>query len=404
MIEPAQRRYGLSAESILAVVVIFDDPGVMAFGNREEPQPVVHAHDRPERPLAGRCYVDHSRGRQTGIVELPPSLVHAQGRELGAATQHGAACTQIPRLLQPNRFAVVEKKACREIQCRLRARDDDDLVGEAIHSARNRQVFRDGLAQPPMSGKGFVGEDVLAAAPCVARQKPRPRRKWKRCAFRKSGMEIELARTARRLGPTCHQFAAARQTGRIGERRRLYGPDRRPQQRCHARTGTRLGLDVAFRQQLVIGGNNGVSTHTQLLRQRPCRRKAGTGPNPALENVRAQNLVELAVQPNLQATIDRHDVEWKMRVSAQRTRLQDCSAGSYGASTSGTRETRNGSTRVQFPLTSFSNFASTFARASALLNFSMSYPGGMAALGASGCILAFLFDCISYFCISRDTF
>src|SRR6266404_1293603 len=86
MIEPAQRRHRLAAESILAIVVVLDDPGVMPFGDRQKPQPLVHAHYSSEWPLAGRCHVDHSGGRQTRIAKLPSSLMHAQRRELGATT------------------------------------------------------------------------------------------------------------------------------------------------------------------------------------------------------------------------------------------------------------------------------------------------------------------------------
>ena len=52
MIEAAQRRNGAAAEPVLAVVVVLDDPGAVAFGDVEELQPLLDAHDRAERPLA----------------------------------------------------------------------------------------------------------------------------------------------------------------------------------------------------------------------------------------------------------------------------------------------------------------------------------------------------------------
>src|SRR5258707_6546103 len=162
----------------------------MTFRESEELQPLVHAHHCPARPLAGGGYIDEARRWQLGIGKAPAVTADADRHQLAAAAEKRAAGAEISRLFHPDAVALVNQDARSEVERRLRAGHNDHLLGPAIDASCNAEIFGDSLAQLRMSGIVDIAENVFAATPGVAGEKPCPRGEGKGLALRETRMEI----------------------------------------------------------------------------------------------------------------------------------------------------------------------------------------------------------------------
>ena len=315
-IEALHRRDRLTAQAVLAVVVVLDDPGIVPLGDLQEPQPLVHLHDPAERPLAGGCHEDEPRRRHWRL-QIPALGVDPQRCRLPAGRQEGVVRAKIAGLLHPEVIAFVHQQAADQVEAGLRTADDDDLLRRATNTPRGGEIVGDGLLQPRMAGDEMVAEQVLPRVPGVPGDQSRP------------GGERELRdlRIARMKGDHAGGRAIAwlgrHQPAAGGECRRRHAgalaalPDRITRQGGDPGAGADAGVQIAFGEQRVIGRDHGVAADTQLVGQRPGRRQPGVGLEPPGHDVVAQRVVELAVHRHAGSAVEHQHVEEDAGVAAR---------------------------------------------------------------------------------------
>ena len=309
-----------AAEAVLGVVIVLDDPGIVALGQRKQAQAILHAHDHAQGPLAGRCDEDEA-GRPVALgVQIPAAAADIQRLDRSTGTGEGAAGAGISGVLHPDRVARIGQHPCDEVERRLGAAQHDHLIRAALHAPRDAEIVCNGLAQPGMPGDVVVAEEVLARPAGVPRQEPRPGREGEGGGLGIAGMERDLAGIGAVTALARHQLAARRE-GRMAARRRLAaGGHRFLGQVRHPGARARARLEIALGQQRVVGGDHGVAADAQLLGQGARRRQAAAGAQPPFEDLRPQAGVELAVHRDVTAGLQRQHVERQAR-PAQHRRL-----------------------------------------------------------------------------------
>ena len=318
VVQPLQRRHGRPAEAELAVVVVFQHPGVVGAGGGQQLVAAGQRHDGPAGVLV-RWRDVHQPGRVAVVVgpggdafAIHRHRVHGQ-----AGGHEGFDRAPVGGVFDPHGVAVVGQQLGAQLQRLLGAAGDDDLVGVELHAAEHAHVVGHGAAQRAVAAAVVVVEHVGAGVPPVLVLQPLPQRHRKGAEIGRTGGEglyLQLAgiEAVRQRLASCRQATGAvgqvaRQAGgRLCGGPLWHGPSAlahrgwRCAQRLHAvghkGAAAHMTDEVALDRELADGGHHGVARHAQVLRQVAAGGQTLARTQLAVEHGAAQRLVQLAVQ------------------------------------------------------------------------------------------------------------
>ena len=279
----AQRRDGARGIAELAVVVVLDD---IAVGRSGRPAQDLHAagsgHDRAERKMVRRRQVDDRSVARRERIRAQAAFIERQ-----RAHRHPAHIKNLVQLAVAGVFerihAVAPEQLDDQVHQVLRTRADQNVVRRDIDAAEVIQIPRDLLTQLGRAARvGRAQQAVGVFAQHAARQ-PRPRCKRETLRIHDIRAEIVLA-VVRRHGMRMRR----RRFGRL----RLC---RDGQLLLHKIPAPRLGDDIAFREQLAVGGLHRDLADAQIRGQLALARQAGAARERAGHDIRAHGAVELLV-------------------------------------------------------------------------------------------------------------
>ena len=151
-----------------------------------------------------------SRGMAGGGSRFQPASLTRSGLELRARRNEGRAGAVIAGLLHPHGVAVVDEDPRQQVERRLRAVGDDDLLGLALHAARRRQIAGDRLAQRRISLDVIGAEQVVMGELGAAAEQARPGVEREIVGVGHARMERQHARLAVVIGLRQHDLPARR--------------------------------------------------------------------------------------------------------------------------------------------------------------------------------------------------
>ena len=172
--EALHRRNRLAAKRVFAVEIVLDDPGIGSLADVENGEALLERHGDAERMLAGRGEIDEFRRRIVDRRDLPAGPGDRQRTEFRSGGKQRAAGAEIARLLHPGDIALADEDAGEEVERRLAAGGDHDLVGRATDPAHRREEPGDHPAQFRVAGNVVVAEEVLAAIARAPGEEPAP--------------------------------------------------------------------------------------------------------------------------------------------------------------------------------------------------------------------------------------
>ena len=117
--------------------------------------------------------VDQTRAARRGFAQLPAFFLHRPARNFCAEQLEDNRGADISGIFRADAIAGIEKEARYEIEGLLRAGDDGDLIGSAIHAARGVEVISDSLAERQLSPRIATQQEICrdfaetAAATCA---------------------------------------------------------------------------------------------------------------------------------------------------------------------------------------------------------------------------------------------
>jgi hypothetical protein len=279
----------------LAVVVVFDDHGVVAARVVEQrAAPPERQRDPGGRLVRRRDGDDAHAGRQP--LDDQSLIVDRRGDELRSGGRHREAKGRIAGVLDRDEAARRRDELQREQRERLlRAARDDDVVGVAGHRARERDVLRDRFAQLRNPVRGSVRESGAGLPPQGIRDEAPPDRVREVAVFRQS--EPEAARrqhAGRREQPGRRAPRVAEPVPAIDRARgpRLFAAALRDLRDDRLRA--RAWQHVSLRDQQVIGGHRGIPPDAERARDPTRRGQLRAGDESSLEDRGAQLLVQIA--------------------------------------------------------------------------------------------------------------
>ena len=147
-IQCRQGRQGRTAVAVLAVVVILDDPTIVAFSPGQQLQPPREAHDHAGRVLMGRRDVGQPAVAQRtkrraikaiAIDRYTPHLGTGHGKRMPGGAVAG--------IFHRHDVAGVHQQLCTKADALLRAAGDHNLFSGAVQATGAAQVSRDQAAQ-----------------------------------------------------------------------------------------------------------------------------------------------------------------------------------------------------------------------------------------------------------------
>ena len=170
-LERGERRAAIAE---FAVVIVLDDPGLVALGPVEQRQAAAHGHGHAQRKLMRGRDINRPRlGRAPlAILRVEAFLVdlyadHPRAAAFERRQRHGIA-----GILDPHRVAGPERGAQEKIEALLRPRGDDDLPRLAAHAARRTQIGGDGFAQGMAAARIAIAEKIRRRpGKCLAQQR-----------------------------------------------------------------------------------------------------------------------------------------------------------------------------------------------------------------------------------------
>ena len=153
-------------------------------------------------------------GRRPGRIEPPARVADVERREARAGGDEGGGGAVVARLLHPDLVAGVEEEPRQEVEGRLRAVGDDDLVGGADDAARGGEVARDRCAELGVAGDEVGPEEVVPRELRAAGEQARPGVEGKLVRVGQAGVEGGDAGLAMVEGLAGEGGAAARRAAR----------------------------------------------------------------------------------------------------------------------------------------------------------------------------------------------
>src|SRR5438105_2873483 len=147
-VETLQRRDWPATISVLAIVIILNDPGAGAARPIQQRESTSKRHRHSERVLVRRLHERQSGPR----CKLNSSLndysfaVHRHSDESRSGGNQSGVIAEVSWIFDPCYVVRLEEESGRYTESLLRAVEDENLVRLATDSARTLEVFRDGNA------------------------------------------------------------------------------------------------------------------------------------------------------------------------------------------------------------------------------------------------------------------
>ncbi|MNZ29024.1 hypothetical protein D3C78_462680 [compost metagenome] len=136
-VQSRQRRQRCSVVTVLAVIVIFDDPAILALGPGQQRQAPGQAHGHPRRVLVRRGDVNQatvaSEGKPGAVEALfiyrhPPHPPARYCKRMPGGT--------IPGVFHSHLIPGLQQQLCTKTYCLLRTTGDHNLSSRARHPPR----------------------------------------------------------------------------------------------------------------------------------------------------------------------------------------------------------------------------------------------------------------------------
>src|SRR5205823_148749 len=129
----------------LAVVVVLDDPGVVARCPVEEGYAPLETERGAGRILMRRRDVGESRARRAADADVDAHslAIDRHGRDRRAGEIERSARAEVARVFDPDGVAAIEQQHGERVQRLLRAVEDDDVIRLAADAAELREMSRD---------------------------------------------------------------------------------------------------------------------------------------------------------------------------------------------------------------------------------------------------------------------
>jgi hypothetical protein len=172
-IKRLQRFDGAPVEAELAVVVVFDDGGVVPLGPRQQRQPSRQRHGCAEGKLMRWHHVYKTRVPRHRIdhqsVTVHRHALHSKPQRLEHKPRR-----RIPGILDGHLITRRQQDPCNDIEGLLGAVRDDDIVRRGLHAAGDADVSSDGFPKASVARGVRVDPSTKGIGAQVARHQPPP--------------------------------------------------------------------------------------------------------------------------------------------------------------------------------------------------------------------------------------
>ncbi len=131
------RRHGSAAEPELAVVVIFDQHGAARACPAQQIEPALQGECRPEHELMRRGEIHRfwPSAQPSPCGGIQSFIIHAHRHDARSRVAERIRRTAVAGIFDPHGIARLHQDARQQVECLLRAGDDDDLIRGAGDTA-----------------------------------------------------------------------------------------------------------------------------------------------------------------------------------------------------------------------------------------------------------------------------
>ena len=201
-IQGRQRGQRRAAVTVLAVVVILDDPATAAFGPGQQLQAPGQAHDHSQWVLMGRRDIG-----QAAVVEavqhaaVDPLAVHRHTLQLRTGQGEGMTGGAVAGIFNRHAITWAHQQLCTKADCLLRATGDHNLLSRTLHAPRAAQVGGDQAAQALVPGRVAIAQLIevrlapksrIQLGPDVKREQVEGRNPHPKCPWRPYGRQGQM--------------------------------------------------------------------------------------------------------------------------------------------------------------------------------------------------------------------
>jgi hypothetical protein len=190
-VQPLKRRERPAGVTVLAVVVVLDQPGTPPARPGQQLEPAGQAHGGAPGILVRRR--DHG---QTCVVGQRPAgrhrktlFVEGDRHQAGTRGAQGAAQTRIAGLFDPDGIAGLQQHPGYKVEGRLGAGGDEHLFGRTGDTAQAAQIGGNGRPQRQVTGRRRRHQEVEVRTPPYAAQQPAPDVEGKQAQIRHARRE-----------------------------------------------------------------------------------------------------------------------------------------------------------------------------------------------------------------------
>lgn len=251
----------------LAVVVVFDDPGLLSPCPFNDGQTSIQ-RKRPTRRELVRGGQKHGSGGLACMqpLDLHTFAVHRNWDACETGCIERLACAVIDRILDKDALSGIEQHVGAQGQCLLRAGEDEHAIGSGASATFETDVVSNGAAEQLHALGRAVQQCLRAVLPEYLSLQPLP------------GLQREVSgfRESVRKGTRCQKvaYATARQH-RVSTlaQTRMWLPLCRPNHEAttgktlhvfrHKAAASHTSIDESFGVQLAVGRLHCVAGHTQ---------------------------------------------------------------------------------------------------------------------------------------------
>ncbi|RMQ93088.1 hypothetical protein ALP97_05283 [Pseudomonas salomonii] len=158
-IQRRQRRQGRAAVTVLAVVVVLDDPTAATLGPGQQLQAPRQAHHHAQRVLVGRRDIRHTTVIQ-GVKHLAihALAVYRHAMQSRAGQGERMAGSAITRVFHRHAVPRLDQQLCTKANRLLRATGDHNLFSCALHATGTAQIGGDQTAQTIVTGRVAIAQ------------------------------------------------------------------------------------------------------------------------------------------------------------------------------------------------------------------------------------------------------
>ncbi len=173
-IESLESGDGAAGIAEFAVVVIFQNQRAGFAGGFEKLEPARETHRDADGKLVTGSDIHEAGVAQGRAAQLNAFFVQRHVRDFCAERLEDGGRADVSGIFHADAVAGIQEETRDEIEGFLRARDNRDLIGDAIHGARGVEVIGDGFAERQVSERLAAHQKIRGDFAETARGDLRP--------------------------------------------------------------------------------------------------------------------------------------------------------------------------------------------------------------------------------------